>query len=171
MRSFLLGVLLLAAVVPAVQGRSIPQPGQPVSIGTTPAPPPGGAGYRPAVNWQLQCAGCHLEDGRGARANDVPRLQGFVGRFLEVDGGREFLLRVPGVSQSALSDAETAALLNWIIADGMAGASRPADFQPFTEAEVARLRHQALLDLPGTRAKLIGAIRARGFAIEDGLAP
>ncbi|MNR47684.1 hypothetical protein D3C85_1668160 [compost metagenome] len=97
-------------------------------------------------------------------------MAGFVGNFLRVAGGREFLVRVPGVSQSALSDAQTAELLNWLLGPGgMAGASTPANFQPYTGEEVSKVRHQAVLNLPGTRAGLIARMREQGIAINDGM--
>lgn len=163
-----LAALLLAALTGTAQARSIPQPGLPPSVGATPA---GATGYRPAVNYQLQCAGCHLGDGRGARASLVPKMKDFVGRFLDVDGGREFLVRVPGVAQSGLSDAELAELLNWLLTGDIAGASRPAQFVPYTTEEVARQRHEPLIDVFRTRAGLIAAMRARGIAIDDDFTP
>ena len=61
------------------------------------------------INYALHCQGCHLPDGSGT-PDKVPALKGEVGRFLHVAGGREFLVRVPGTSQSALTDAEVAAV-------------------------------------------------------------
>ena len=54
--------------------------------------------------------GCDGVDGRGV-AHRVPPLSGALGRFLRVDGGRELLLRFPGVANSALSDAGLAAVM------------------------------------------------------------
>ncbi|MCY1460099.1 hypothetical protein D9M71_776280 [compost metagenome] len=74
------------------------------------------------------------------------------------------------MSQSALNNAQLADLLNWLMReDGMAGKSRPADYQPYSADEVAALRAKTMLNLPGTRAELIGKMRAQGIAIEDGM--
>ena len=64
-------------------------------------------------NYILHCQGCHLVNG-GGTSGKIPALIG-VGRFLSVEGGREFLVRVPGVSGSLVNDAELAEVLNWIL--------------------------------------------------------
>ena len=167
---FVMGLTLVLAA-PAVYARAIPNPNQRHAPGNeSPQTPIAQAGYSVGVNYQLQCAGCHLPDGTGSAANDTPRLTGFVGNFLKVPGGREFLVRVPGMSQSALNNAQLADLLNWLIReDGMAGKSTPAHYQPYSADEIAQLRHETMLNLPGTRAELIKAMRAQGIAIDDGM--
>jgi len=166
-------LMLLACILLAGQlgARSIPDPRQrPAPGNEAPQVPIAAAGYSPATNWQLQCVGCHLPDGEGSARGDTPRMRDFVGHFLKVDGGREFLVRVPGASQSALSDAQLADLLNWLLrADGLAGASMPAHYQPYTGEEISALRRQPIHALPETRAHLIDEIRALGIAITDGL--
>ena len=63
----------------------MPDPSQTPAPGNeVPRIPLSRAGYSPAVNYQLQCAGCHLPQGQGAPRNDVPRMTGFVGNFLRV---------------------------------------------------------------------------------------
>ena len=56
--------------------------------------------------------GCHLADGRGAPEQGVPSMRGLAGRLLTLPGGREYLVQVPGVMNSGLSDADTARLMN-----------------------------------------------------------
>ena len=173
MRPGLLFTVLLATTVaaPGVHARAMPDPSQTPAPGNEqPQIPLSRAGYSPAVNYQLQCAGCHLPEGQGAPRNDVPRMTGFVGNFLRVEGGREFLVRVPGVAQAALDNDQLAELLNWILArDGMAGASTPQDAAPYTGDEVARVRATRLHNLPDTRARLIQRMRDQGIAIHDGM--
>ncbi|MDD2058462.1 cytochrome c [Pseudomonas sp. GD03860] len=161
--------LTLAFATTLCHARAVPSPGQKPAPGNEVAQTPiAEAGYSPAVNYELQCSGCHRNSGEGSKANDTPRLANFVGNFLRVQGGREFLVQVPGVSQSALSDAQTAALLNWMLReDGMAGASRPVDVKPYSTEEVAALRKQPMLSLPQTRADLIAQMRTQGIAIDD----
>jgi len=151
--------------------RSIPKPGQPPTAGNEARQVPlSQAGYSNATNFELQCVGCHLSDGEGSPGNDTPRMKDFVGHFLKVEGGREFLVRVPGASQSALTDRQLADLLNWLLrADGMAGTSMPAQHVPYTEEEVATHRRNIILNLPETRARLIAQMREQGIAITDGL--
>ena len=172
MRLLLLAGLAAVLAAPTVQARAFPDPHQKPAPGNEQAQTPiAQAGYSVATNYQLQCLGCHLGHGEGAPRTGTPKMAGFVGNFLRVEGGREFLVRVPGVAQSALSDAQIAELLNWILdpRHGMAGASTPADFQPYSATEVAEVRHRALLNRPGTRAGLIERMRAQGIAIDDGM--
>ncbi|HXH02024.1 MAG TPA: cytochrome C [Candidatus Competibacteraceae bacterium] len=120
------------------------------------------AGYTPQVNYMLNCMGCHLPDGAGSKPNDTPRMKDFVGYFLKVPGGRQYLIQVPGSSQSRLDDADLAALMNYIIEE-IGGPSRPADFVPYTAAEVTRYRAEKLMDVKGTRARLIRELQALGI--------
>lgn len=163
--------LASALVAPLALARAIPDPNQKHAPGNeAPQTPIAQAGYSTPVNYQLQCAGCHLGDGTGSKVNDTPKMKDFVGNFLKVEGGREFLVRVPGMSQSALNDAQLADLLNWLLReDGMAGKSMPAHYQPYSADEVARLRKVSMLNLPDTRAHLIEQMREQGIAIEDGM--
>jgi mono/diheme cytochrome c family protein len=171
MRTLLLLGLVCTLTAPLAFARAIPNPAQGHAPGNEEVQKPiAQAGYSNTVNYQLQCAGCHLGDGSGSAANDTPRMKGFVGNFLKVPGGREFLVRVPGMSQSALNNAQLADLLNWLMReDGMAGTSRPADYQPYTAEEVTTLRAKTMLNLPGTRGELIKAMRAQGIDINDGM--
>ncbi|MFV3288797.1 cytochrome C [Pseudomonas sp. NY11955] len=164
-------LLVVCLLAPVAQARTLPNPNQRPAPGNEVAPVPiAQAGYSVPVNYQLQCAGCHRDHGEGSAANDTPRMQGFVGNFLRVPGGREFLVRVPGISQSALNDQQIADLLNWLLTrDGMAGNSSPEQWPAYTGAEVHRVRQQSMLNLPTVRAGLIEAMRARGIAIGDGL--
>ncbi|MNZ79207.1 Cytochrome c-552 precursor [compost metagenome] len=171
MRLLILAGLAAVLAAPPALARAFPDPQQKPAPGNEMAQTPiAQAGYSVATNYQLQCAGCHLGSGEGSARNDTPKMSGFVGNFLRVEGGREFLVRVPGVAQAALSDAQIAELLNWLLEPGgMAGASTPANFQPYSAEEVSKVRHNALLNLPGTRAGLIAQMREQGLAIEDGM--
>jgi len=110
----------------------------------------------PALDYALNCQGCHRADGAGTPGS-VPALAGSVGKFLRVPGGREYLVRVPGVAQAPLDDAATAAVLNWILARFGAG-DTPADFSPYTAAEVGGLRRNPLTDVERVRRELLDAI-------------
>jgi len=93
-------------------------------------------------NWTLNCQGCHRPDGSGSAAT-TPSLKGSVARFLGVPGGREYLVRVPGVATSALSDEDLSEVLNWLVRRFDA-ADVPAGFKAYTAAEVGRLRQRPL---------------------------
>lgn len=81
-------------------------------------------------------------------------MRGFVSRFLQVDGGRAFLVRVPGSANSALTDPDLAEVLNWMLATVDPG-HLPDAFVPFDATEVGRLRREPLEDVSGTRATLV----------------
>ena len=120
------------------------------------------------LGWQhyvLHCAGCHQFDGSGSRAHEIPNMRGAVGNFLRLPEGRAFLVQVPGTSNSKLTDAEIATLLNWMVA-AFSREQIPPDFTPYTPAEVTRLRHRPLDDVAATRAAIAAKLAAMGYRIE-----
>jgi mono/diheme cytochrome c family protein len=116
-------------------------------------------GGSPAVDYALNCQGCHLDDGAGTPGS-VPPLAGSVGRFLTVPGGREFLVQVPGVATSPLDDAALAAVLNWML-ERFGPPHLPAKYAPYTAAEVGALRQKPLTNVDRVRAELVGAAAPR----------
>ncbi|QIB67517.1 cytochrome c, class I [Kineobactrum salinum] len=100
----------------------------------------------------MSCQGCHTPDGSGTVG--VPGMKDHVGVFLNSDEGREYLVRVPGSATSALSDARLAAVLNWMIT-AFAGDSLEEPLEPYTAAEVGRLRQQPLNEVDHHRARLL----------------
>ena len=112
------------------------------------------AAGQPDLDYTLNCQGCHRADGAGTPGS-VPALAGSVARFLGVPGGREYLARVPGVSQAGLDDAALADVLNWMV-DRFDREHVPADFVKYTAAEVAPLRKKPLIDPERVRAELLG---------------
>lgn len=108
--------------------------------------------------YAIRCMGCHQRDGEGMRS--VPKMRDFVGNFLHVPGGREFLVQVPGVAQSSLSDDQVAAVLNWVLTE-FSPNQLPADFQPYSGDEVALYRPGRLVDVDPVRARLIADMRTR----------
>jgi mono/diheme cytochrome c family protein len=119
----------------------------------------------PQIDYLLQCQGCHRADG-GDTPGSVPPLRDFVGRFLAVSGGREYLIRVPGSAQSPLDDAELAAVLNWVI-EQFGPAEVAASFTPFTTEEVARVRTPPLTDVQSVRNDLLSRMAARNPVPSD----
>lgn len=109
----------------------------------------------PRVNYMLHCQGCHLPDGSGLPGR-VPTMRGHLARFLTVPGGREYIVQVPGVSTSKLSDNDTAALMNWLVRE--MGPAVPGDFHPYTTAEVTALRAKWLNRPTPVRDALIKSI-------------
>ena len=113
----------------------------------------GGASAETArANYLLACMGCHLMDGGGTK-DKVPALKGQVAKFLHVEGGREFLVQVPGTSQSRLDNLETAEVLNYILRT-FDPDHLPKEFIPYSEDEVAQYRSVHLVDAMARRAEL-----------------
>ena len=106
----------------------------------------------PRIDYILECQGCHLDSGAG-RPPDVPRLTDRVGWFLQISGGREYLVQVPGSANAPITDAALAEVLNFMI-EKFAGPSMPESFVRYTEEEVARLRPVRPLDIDATRHRL-----------------
>jgi mono/diheme cytochrome c family protein len=117
------------------------------------------AAYRPRIDYQLNCQGCHLADGTG-EAGRVPSVRGMLVPFAQVPAGRRYLIQVPGVSESSLSDRATAAVLNWMV-HRLSDVPVPDDFVPFTTAEVARWRRIPLTNVAATRARVQRLIDAQ----------
>ena len=103
------------------------------------------------------CSGCHGMQGNSAPAQ-IPVLRDRVGYFLCTKEGRDYLIRLPNVAYSAISDnQELADMMNFVVF-GLGGNSAPKGAKPFTAAEVARLRGQALAtqSLIAARAQVVG---------------
>lgn len=120
---------------------------------------------RNRTNYLLHCSGCHQPDGGGRPDNGIPRMSGQVGHFLRLPEGRAFLVQVPGTSQSSLNDADTAAMLNWMLR-AISPNEVPSDFVPYTTDEVTRLRAVPLNDAPHTRQLVVDKLRAQGFKLD-----
>ena len=118
------------------------------------------------ADYVLQCAGCHRVDGRGSTRHGIPDFRDSVGHFTRLPAGREYLIRVPGAAQSQLSDADLAAVLNWVLAS-FSAAQLPADFQPYTQAEVAAARARRYDDVVPVRHALGRELAERGFQLSE----
>ena len=91
------------------------------------------------TNYVLRCIGCHVADGTGLPGAGIPNFVDQVGVFAGLPEGRAYLMHVPGVIGSSLSDAEIADVLNYIM-EKWAGPSLPPNYVPFSAGEVATLR-------------------------------
>jgi len=107
----------------------------------------------PESLYRMECQGCHLSDGAAGLAS-IPALTNHVARFLDVPGGREYLLQVPGVALSPLSDRELTDVLNWMLRR-FGPADAVARNAAFTVEEVAAWRKQPLADVAKRRAELV----------------
>jgi hypothetical protein len=122
---------LLGAAVAAAMGCGV--------AGAEPLSPADQAAWN---HWAVNCQGCHRPDASGTPGG-APTMKGVVARFLQVDGGREYLTRVPGVATAPLPDRDLADLLNFVLRH-FDGADLPADFKPYTAQEIAAGRRAPL---------------------------
>jgi len=116
-------------------------------------------GYQPTVNYQLRCMGCHLADGSG-QPGRVPSIRRSLVLFSTSPEGRDYVVRVPGVAQSPLSDQDTAVLLNWM-ARNLSDLKLPRGFTDYSAAEIHGLRDHPLAEVSAIRARLWKAATAK----------
>jgi mono/diheme cytochrome c family protein len=118
------------------------------------------ANASPAEDYMLYCMGCHGAEARGVPGK-IPPLAGSLALFMRTPEGRNYVVRVPGAANSALSDAQLSAVLNWIAERYGASDGGPAP-AAFTPAEVTRTRHLPLVSVQATRRELVRALAAAG---------
>src|SRR5690349_9465805 len=116
----------------------------------------------PAQDYMLHCMGCHGTSAEGVPGK-VPPLANALRRFMRTPAGRNYVLRVPGAANSALSDAQLAAVLNWLAVTYDHGATA-SNCAPFTSTEVARLRHVPLVSVLAARSAVVRELAATGPA-------
>ena len=88
-------------------------------------------------------------------------MAGFVARFLQVPGGREYLARVPGVATAALSDADLAEAITLIGKHDAVGATRER------ARHFAQRAIDALAIFPASKARE-AMVEAAQFAVSRG---
>ena len=116
----------------------------------------------PKQDYILYCMGCHGAQAEGVPGK-VPPLAHALGRFMRTPEGRNYILRVPGAANSVLSDAQLAAVLNWLAQTYDSDALTSA-VPLFTEAEVTSQRHSPLTSVLATRRDVVSALAATGSA-------
>jgi len=120
----------------------------------------------PESDYVEYCSGCHGMQGNSAPA-EIPVLRDRVGYFMCTKDGRDYLIRLPNVAYSAITDnQELAEMMNFVVF-GLGGASAPKGAKPFTAAEVKRLRTQAL----GTQSLIAARSQVVGKMISDCAVP
>jgi mono/diheme cytochrome c family protein len=122
--------------------------GIPILAAASESPTTNVLGASAAEDYALHCSACHRADGSGV-SELVPSLRDLT-PLLALPRGREYLVRVPGVSQAPLSPPRLARLLNWVVAEYSG-----LDLEPrFSAAEVEALRTSPLRDPTGFRSAL-----------------
>ena len=111
--------------------------------------------------YMLHCSGCHGRDGAGSKVGRVPPFTGIVGHFAKEAEGRRYLVLVPGVASSGLSDSDTARVLNYVIGEwGENDALRG-----YVPAEVRAIRASRVDDIVALRGKIVGDLARRGIRV------
>lgn len=113
---------------------------------------------RAKYNYQMFCQGCHTPDGSGGK--DVPEIKGFIGNFLNIQEGREYLVRVPGSANSSLNSPQLAEVLNWIVLE-LGGKNIPQNMKFYTAKEVEELRQDPLFEVVNYRKQLVAKIESK----------
>jgi len=120
---------------------------------------------RARADYMIHCQGCHVPDGRGF-PDKVPDMRATLPLLLSVEGGRAFLVQVPGSAMSALPNDRLAATLNWIVKN-FTDDETVAVFADYTEQEVEQMRAVRLDNVFTTRDALIGHLEnAHGGSTE-----
>jgi cytochrome c553 len=115
----------------------------------------------PAQDYILNCMGCHGTQAEGVPGK-IPPLANMLSRFMRTAEGRNYVLRVPGAANSALSDAQLAAVLNWL---AVTYDSPPAtNLAPFTREEVSAVRRKPLLSVLAARSVVVRSLANTGSA-------
>jgi hypothetical protein len=116
----------------------------------------------PAQDYMLHCMGCHGAEAQGVPGK-IPPLANALTLFMRTPEGRNYVLRVPGAANSALSDGQLAAVLNWLALTYDSSASSKG-ITPFTSEEVSRLRHTPLVSVLAARREVVRNLAATGPA-------
>ena len=116
----------------------------------------------PQQDYILYCMGCHGPQAEGVPGK-VPPLAHALGRYMRSPAGRNYILRVPGAANSALSDAQLAGVLNWL-AQTFDAQELSSDVPLFSAAEVTSQRHSPLPSVLATRREVVRELAATGLA-------
>jgi mono/diheme cytochrome c family protein len=112
----------------------------------------------------LHCSGCHGPDGMGENRADVPPLPPLVGNLLRDPQGRLYVVNVGGVVTSNLGNADTAAVLNWVM-HAFGSTTLPSNVLDFDAEEVRSLRAERRADSVGLRRAIAKRLSAKGLKL------
>jgi mono/diheme cytochrome c family protein len=118
------------------------------------------------ATYTLHCSGCHGVQGAGVPEKGIPNLAD-AGLYAGTQAGRSYLAQVPGVSQSRLDDETAARMLNYVL-KRFSAANLPADFRPYTAAEMAVLRAHKASDAVRRRQAILAQMAASGQEAGEG---
>lgn len=127
------------------------------------APAAGGdpAAAKARSDYILHCAGCHGMQGLGTMEGGIPPFPDSIGHIVGADIGRTYVMHVPGVISTDMSDDRIAAVMNYIIDEWSDGAPH------FTGEEVTRRRALEVGDVVKFRREVVAELRKSGIEIAD----
>jgi mono/diheme cytochrome c family protein len=122
-----------------------------VLLGASGAVPAGDSKQMPVLNdtqvtYLERCGGCHGIQGHSAPGK-VPSLRGQVRYFLCLPESRAYLVQLPSVSRSPLTDNEVADLMNFVVFDLGGDTGGRAEDARYTADEVHKLRERPLNEI------------------------
>jgi hypothetical protein len=106
----------------------------------------------PQSDYIEHCGGCHGIQGSSAPAM-IPVLRDRVGFFMCLPESRRYLIRLPNVAHSRITDNDQLADLMNFVVFGLGKASTPPNALPFTGPEVAEQRQYALSSAQLTKVR------------------
>jgi len=121
------------------------------------------ANRSPQVNYILRCAGCHGLDGTGSAIGGVPPL-GLIKTFTSDLDGRAYIMHVPGVVNSGLSNQEIADVINYV---AQRWGTPEIPFTSFSLEEVNGLRSIEIPDIVSYRRNLTNRYLSEGKTVAD----
>lgn len=113
------------------------------------------------VNYILHCSGCHGMQGLGTLEGGIPPFPDSIGHIVGSEIGRTYIMHVPGVITTDMSDAEIAAVMNYIIDEWSDGGEH------FTAEEVTRRRAEPVGDVVEFRREVVAELRKSGIEIAE----
>lgn len=112
-------------------------------------------------NYVLHCSGCHGMNGQGTLAGGIPPFPDSVGHIAGIDIGRTYIVHVPGVVSTSMTDAEIAEVINYVL-DAWGDGARH-----FSAEEVTSRRALPVGDVVAYRREVVEALSKAGIAIAD----
>lgn len=109
-------------------------------------------------NYILRCTGCHGIEGMGTAEGGVPPFPGSVGHIANTEAGRDYMMHVPGVIASSLTDSEIASVMNYVMAT-----FDTTDAPEFTTEEVTRRRAVPMTDIVVARRAVVQELETKGI--------
>lgn len=113
------------------------------------------------ADYILRCSGCHGLNGNGTVEGGIPAFPNSVSHIAGIDIGRTYILHVPGVISTDMTDARIADVLNYIVDKWGDGDTH------FSAGEVTRRRAIPVGDVVALRRKVVEELRKAGIELAE----